>query len=71
MPYEHPDCYFRMNKVGGTFTFYVSTDGEMWVQVTHSIMPNGDFDITIPVAIPETTAKPFILPEEGDEDDIV
>lgn len=69
LEFKHPDCYFRINKVGGTFTFYVSMDGELWEQVTSSIMPHNDFDITIPVVLPGEL-EPLII-EEGDEDDIL
>ena len=76
MPFEdleiiHPDCYFRIKKEGGFFTFYVSNDGDLWEKVTHSIMPSSEvFDLTIPVTLPDNTAKPFVLYEETDEEEI-
>lgn len=59
--YKHPDLYFRFTKQGEAFTFYASTDGKIWEQVTHSIIPGGDFDIVIPVTVSG----------KGDEDDII
>jgi hypothetical protein len=63
MPYEQPDCYFRMKKEGGIWSFYVSLDEELWFKVTQSIAPQSDFDIIIPVVLPGHEVKPFVIPE--------
>ena len=71
LEYIHPDCWFRLKREGNVFHFMVSTNDENYEVISTTAVPNHDhYDIRMPVNLPDNTAEPFILPREGDEDDI-
>ena len=73
LEYKHPDCWYRMKREGNIYYFMVSRNDENWEVITSTVLPEaGDFDIRMPVILPEEEFEilPPIQPYKEDEDDI-
>ena len=73
LEYKHPDCWYRLKREGNIYYFMVSLNDDNWEIITSTVLPEaGDFDIRMPVILPEEEFEilPPIQPYKEDEDDI-
>lgn len=65
-----PDCWFRLRRAGDNIEILISRDGNEWTPRATLDLADDFVDFMIPVIIPRTEYKSFILREREDEDDI-
>ena len=72
LEYIPPDCWYRLKREGNIYYFMVSLNDDNWQVITSTVLPAGDFDIRMPVILPEEEFEilPPIQPYKEDEDDI-